>query len=840
MREGTRLEDVGQDASYAWRGLRRSPGFTIAVMLVLALGLGANAALYSLLDRIFLSPPAGVAAPREIRRLYYIQPQLHIPGVGSANVVQESMDYPEYAAMRASAEGGVRYATYDMRSDSVDTRIGAAVVPAMVSYATQSYFAVLGVRPALGRFFTADEDRVDATNTGAVISDALWRRGFAGDSAVLGKHIRFGGQSYSVVGVAPRGFEGIDLDRVDLWLPLGDLPVPPFWGSPPWYVGGWHVMRVIARVPAGVTDQRVAAEATAAYRHVHQSEGFQDTTSTILTGPIVAALGPLDRVQEVSISLRLAGVSLILLLIAIGNVANLLIVRGMRRRREIAIRRALGVSTARLCRLLITESLLLSTLGAAAALIAGTWGAMALRSLLLPNIHWSSDAHLPSVIAFTATASVIVGLLAGTAPAFLASGLDVTSALKGGAGSAGQRRMWTRSLLMIGQAALSVVLLVGAGLFVQSLRNVRAIDLGFDADGLVDVQASYLNRARSREIGSALERIAADLSRVPGVRSVAMGDAPMQGFGATNRIYVPNRDSTPNIGGMPPIDVLVSAGYFNTIGVRLVAGRDFTPTDRSGAAPVAVVNKTMARVVWPGENAIGKCILTMTRSAACTTVVGVVEDVHTSSVIEPTPFMRIYLPFAQTAELDSLRFSVRGIARNVLVRTLPGTEGHVMRSALRVVRTDLPGADSLHVNDMAQVLEPKLRPWRLGATLFGALGLLAAIVAVVGMYSVITYAASCRAHEMSVRMALGARAQDVMALVAGEGLRVIFIGIAIGIAAAAAMGRLVASLLYGISAHDPVVLAGAAGLLAVMGFAAMLVPALRAGRGDPANALRAE
>jgi len=831
---------VRQDAAYAWRGLRRSPGFTLAVVLVLALGLGANAALFSLLDRIFLSAPAGVDAPQEIRRLYYIQPQSQFRAFGPPNGVNEPMDYPEYAAIRASANTGVQFAAYDMRSDSVDTRIDNTIVPAMVSFVTQSYFTTLRVRPSLGRFFTADEDRVDVVGPAAVISDALWHRAFAGDSTVLGKQVRIADRTYSVVGVAPRGFTGIDLDRVDLWLPLGALPTPPFWGARPWYLGGFHVIRVIARVPSSLAEQRVAAMATAAYRHAQQSAGVRDTTSTVVTGPIVAALGPSDRTQEVSISLRLAGVSLILLLIAVGNVANLLLVRGMRRRREIAIRRALGVSTARLCRLLITESLLLSTLGAAAAMIIAAWGSTALRALLLPEIHWSSNSHFVHVIAFTAVASILVGTLAGMVPAFHASGLDVTSALKGGVTSSFHRRVWMRNGLMIGQVALSVVLLVGAGLFVRSLRNVRAIDLGFDSDGLVAVHAGYRDVARSREVGAALESIATEMSRVPGVRSVAMASgAPMQGS-MSQRLFLPGRDSMPTIDGMPPIDVLVSPEYFGTVGIRLVAGRTFESTDRAGSAPVAVVSRTMARVVWPSENPIGKCILTFARTAPCTSVVGVVDDIHTDGVIEPRPFMQLYLPFAQNVQLDSLRFGARGIGRVLLVRTRPGTEATVMKFALRIAHERLPGVDALRANDMAQVLEPKLRPWRLGATLFSALGMLAAVVAAVGVYSVIAYSASQRAQEMSVRMALGARARDILTLVAGEGLRVILVSVAIGVGVAVSMGRLVASLLYGVSTRDPVVLVGAAVLLALMGLAATLMPALRAARSDPASALRGE
>jgi predicted permease len=786
-------ERVRQDAVYAWRGLRRSPGFTLGVVLVLSLGLGANAAVFSVLDRVFLSTPAGVDGSQEIRRLYYIQPRSPFRAFGSTNGVDQPMKYPEYAAIRASAESGVQFAAY-VRPDSVESRIENAVVPAMASYVTQSYFTTLRVRPALGRFFTPDEDRVDVASSAAVISDALWHRAFAGDHSALGKRIRIADRTYSVVGIAPRAFTGIDLDRVDVWLPLGALPTPPFLGQR-WYLGGFGVLRVFGRVPSSVALQRVTTSATGAYRVARQDAGIRDTTSTVVTGPIVAALGPADRKQEVSISLRLAGVSLILLLIAVGNVANLMLVRGMRRRREIAIRRALGVTTARLYWLLIIEGLLLSTLGAAAAVIIGAWGSIALRALLLPEIHWSSDSHFAHIVAFAAVVSIGVGTLAGMAPTFHATGLDVTSALKRGASSGVHRRLWARSGLTIAQVALSVVLLIGAGLFVRSLRNVREIDLGFDAEGLVAVHARYRDLARSRELGSALEGIAMELSRIPGVRRIAMASiAPMQGS-MSQRIFLPDRDSVPTIDGIPPLDVLVSPEYFSTVGIRLVAGRLFVSTDDTGAAPVAVVSRTMARVVWPGENPIGKCIRTFSRTAPCTSVVGIVGDVHTDGVIEPKPFMHLYLPFAQNVRLDSLRFGPRGIERVLLVRAPSGAEGAVMKVALRIAREGLPGANEVGANDMTQVLEPKLRPWLLGATLFSALGVLAAVVALVGMYGVVAYAASQRAHEMSVRMALGACARDILTLVAGEGLRVMLVSIVIGIGLAVAMGRLVESLL---------------------------------------------
>lgn len=252
-----------QDTAYAWRGLRRSPAFTLAILVVLALGLGANAAVFSVLDRIFLRLPTGIDAPREIRRLYYVRSQLPL-ALRPANGINDVVDYPEYEAIGAAMEHEAQVAAY-VRPDSAEMRIGSAMVPAMVSYVTRSYFTTLRIRPSLGRFLTLDEDRVNVASGAAVISDALWHRAFESDPAVLGKQVRIADRTYSVVGVAPPGFDGIDLDRVDLWLPLGSLPPPPFWGPRPWYMGGLHLMRMIARVPPGVSERRMGAAASAAY-----------------------------------------------------------------------------------------------------------------------------------------------------------------------------------------------------------------------------------------------------------------------------------------------------------------------------------------------------------------------------------------------------------------------------------------------------------------------------------------------------------------------------------------------------------------------------------------------
>lgn len=829
-------DHIRQDLSYAWRGLRRSPAFTLAVVAVLALGLGANAALFALLDRVFLEAPSGVGAPHEVRRLYYFRPNEARRAVAPTSLVYAPASYPEYAAIRDAASGNVAIAAY-MRPDSVEAHVDAATVPMMVSYVTRSYFDVLHVRPALGRVFAADEDHIEVASSVAVISDALWHRQFSGDRSVLGRQVAIGDRRFTIVGIAPPDFSGIDLDRADIWLPLGAFPTPSVF-SRPWYFGGMSVLCVIARFPSDDMAQRVTSIATLAYRRARGANGSVDTTSRVLTGRIVAALGPGDRGLAESISLRLSGVSLVLLLIACANAANMLLVRATRRRRELAIRRALGISATRLAWQLMIEGLLLSMIAGIVGAFVGVWGGSLLRALLMPEIRWAGAGDHARLIAFTMGACLIAGPLAALAPAVRSSRADLSDALKAGGHAVQRDRAWVRTSLLVGQAALSVLLLVGAGLFLRSLRNVRAIDLGFDPRGLITVSARFHAPARKAELAPALEQIAARISTLPSVERVAMASiAPLHGA-YTEELYLPGRDSVPSIDGVAPTVIPASPEYFSTVGVRLISGRIFDSTDRASAPRVAVVSTNMARTVWPGESPLGKCIKTFKRSAPCTTVVGVVEDAHSLGLIEKHALMQLYLPLAQNLAIEANPFEA--FSRVLLVRARSDADGALMTFIRRAVRQRLPDVDVLRIDDMSQVVEPEMRPWRLGATLFALMGILAAVVAAVGVYGVIAFAVSQRTHEMGVRLALGARWTDIVGLIVGEGSRVVVFGILIGVGLALALGRLLESSLYGVSAYDPLVLAGACALLGLVGIVASLLPALRASQIDPASSLRAE
>lgn len=821
------LDRIRLNVSYAARGLKRSPGFTIAIVATLGLGLGVNAAMFSFLDRVFIRAPSGVAAPAAVRRLYQGIRRPREPG---GRLIHDGFSYPYYRAMR-QADSSLAVAAYT-EPESTAMSLADARIPIRLSSVTANYFGLLGLQPQRGRFFVGEESRIETPTPVAVISDALWHTTCGGDQGILGKRIVVEALPYTIVGVAPAGFSGIDLSAVDVWLPANTSGEPTRSGEP-WYDTFQSSFHLIARLQTSQAEQGMTAIATAALRGV-KLRGFEyDSTAIALTGPIMRAVGPAKPQQELSISTRLAGVAFIVLLIACANATNLLLVRATRRRREFAMRRALGASVGRLYTQVLTESVVLGLLGGAVATILAFWAATALRRLLLPSVHWASGAVDLTTILFIGVVSVIVGLAAGLAPAVHGTRPDVTSTLKSGTRESIERRSALRSSLLVVQTALSIVLLVGAGLFVRSLDNVRSIDLGYDAEHTIIVRPIFaVSQPPVTEIAAALSRLADRLRAVPGVEGVATASsAPMLGFSFIG-LSLPGSDSLPRLGDeMGASTIAVSAGYFHAMGVRLIAGRDFNAGDRKGAPGVLIASQSMARTYWPGTTAIGNCVIIGRANEPCTTVVGVAADVHRMDVIEK-PVMQSYIPAAQAGDfLAADQLLLRARTQNVpMVKTIAAAE----------LRRAFPNLWTPSVRTLNQALDRQFRPWRLGATLFTAFGVLALIVAAVGVYSVVAYAASQRIHEMGIRVALGARTSDVIRLVVAGGLRVVGVGVALGIGTSLALGRVVASLLFGVKPNDPVILAVAAALLALLAIAASLVPGWRAARVDPVAALRSE
>jgi predicted permease len=811
-----------QDISYALRSLRRAPALTATIVVTLALGLGVNTAMFSLLNAVFLKPPAAVSHPEQLRRVWTEVTFRSGPQFWSG------YDFSQFQQATTALAGLGETATYRWPSEARLGR-GETASTASISAATSNYFGLLGVRPALGRFFTAEEDRLGNGANVAVVSHAFWQRSLGGDRSALGQTLVLNRELYVVIGVAAEGFTGVDLEPTEVWMPVATTK--GYGGATPWWMDrNVNGFQILVRLAERVRDEAVDARLTTALHIEGPKEVMTDRQAVSRTGSIITARGPGKKAQEVQIALRLAGVSLIVLLIACANVVNLLLARAIRRRREIAVRLALGISRARLARLVLTESVLLALMAGAAATLAASWGGLILRRILLPDIQWTRSPIDWRVLVAAVIAAVAAGLLAGAVPALQSGATELVATLRAGVREWFVRRSRTRSFLVAAQTAFSLMLLVGAALFVRSLSNVRALDLGFDADRLLFGRIAFESDDKSRDslVPGRFAELAERLRGIPGIESAALATMiPMTGFSTMS--YYPDVDTLQH---RKPWGMFwaVSREYFVTAGTRLIRGQGFPPGGAGGSATV-IVNEAMARALWPGQDPIGRCVRFEKPDAACSTIVGVVATARWDEVIEDaTP--QFYLPL----ERVGFRFG----SRRVLVVRAGGAELAGVSGAVRAaLREAFPDGVS-RIQTMAAVLEPKYRPWRLGATLFSIFGALAAVVAVVGVFSTVSYRVGQRTHEFGVRVAMGAQVSDIVRHGLGEGLQAVALGIAAGIALALLAGRLVASLLYGVSPGDPVAIAVVAlGLLAAAA-AAALIPALRAGRVDPVAALRAE
>jgi predicted permease len=827
------------DIRFALRSLRRTPGFSAAIVATLALGIGANAAMFSLADRLFLRMPTGVTDPATVRRFY-----VHSNwSVGQVWEIRSETHYPAFATLDTALASRARLAAYTP-SDSMSLVERDRASTVRGSYTTARYFSVLGVHAAIGRFYSADESTMGSGALVAVLSNALWKNHFGGDSAIVGQSITVARQRYTIIGVTPPGFTGPDLDAVDVWLPLATLP-RPLLGKQPWYMS-WRSgndLRVIARVSPGTTDRWLSTVGTTVFRRgelANVSRG-PDSSATVLPGPLLESLGPsIKPAPEVAIAERLVGVTIIVLLIACANVANLLLARALSRRREIAVRLALGISRRRLVAQLLTESLILSAIAGIAAMLVGAWSGSALRAMVMPATHFAGPLLDTRVVLFTGVVALLTGIAAGLAPAAQASKPELTTALKTGAGDGGGHSSKLRTSLIIVQVALSVLLLYGAGLFVRSLSNVRRIDLGVDSSRLIsatvdfaDPAGHYLIRGPYRTVlGAGLAEAAERLKQMPGVEQTALSTAPPLGGYAMVGLFYRDGTRPVRLDNLDPAVIWVSASYFATTGMRLARGRLLTDADMG--TPVMVINETTAHAYWPNTDPIGQCLVFFRMTEPCTTVVGITKDSHLDDVVEK-PAVAMFLPLVR-----HVGDAPYANAAYLIVRAAPQHAASVIDETRRELRRIFPQGEPPWIETTTSRVETQLRPWRLGTSLFSAFGVLALVVAAIGVYSVIAYSVGQRAHEMSIRAALGAGSTQIVGLVVGYGLRVITIGVVLGLLAAVALGRLIESLLYGTSTHDPVVMAGVGLLLVFVAVLASVAPAWRAMRADPAVALRAE
>jgi predicted permease len=823
------MELLIQDLQFAVRALRRDPLFTVFATLTLALGIGANAAMFGIADRLLIRGPEHVREPARVVRAYLTEQPTGMPEFTTAGVGNVTFDV---VRERSHVADGVAAYTINLRTLGA----GADARTIHVGYTSASFFPLVAVQPALGRFFNAAEDAALGAEHVVVLGSRLWRTQFGAARDVIGRGITINDETFTVIGVAPAGFTGVELGPVDAWAPINLIGprVTSDWRTT-WSAQWLHV---ILRLKPGVSVKQAGADLTAAHRAAYNG-GQQSTAAARMT---VASLGANDAGVEpadVTVVRWLAAVAVVVLLIAGANVINLLVARGVRRAREIAIRAALGASRARLVRLMVIESMLLAITGGAVGIGLAYIVGGAARTLLLKGVEWTSSPVDVRVLGAALAITILTGLVVGLIPALRVSDARLGTALKSSVRDGGARHARLRFTLTVAQAALSVALLIGAGLFVRSLWNVRTLHLGIEADRVLTAEvqrpslarmpngsAKDAERARRRGFyARALER----LRQLPQVQRAAIAAGLPFGNRFTLRLRVPGVDSIPRLPSGGPSISAVSDGYFETVGTKILAGRSFTLGDVAGSERVAIVSNLMARTIWPGRSAIGACIQPFADSVPCARVVGIAEDTYRAELRESPP-MQYYIPLGQEIGFGGAVLLVRGAGA-------PTALAGSIRRALVAMDAGITFVDTKTIQD---AIDPQIRPWQLGATVFAFTGVLALLVAAIGIYSVTSYLVTQRTHEIGIRIALGAGASQVIGLVVRGAVGMALTGVALGVGIAAACGKLIQPLLFNESARDPVILGGVACVLAAVALVASVVPAARANRIDPLDALRAE
>lgn len=622
MKRAVYLAQLRQDLRYAFRQLIRSPGFTAVAVLTLGLGIGANTLMFGVLDALFLRPPPEVHEPEGIERIYVVRDEgtMSTPAGGPGS-------YPDYRDLRAGTHTFTGVAG-QLSPTNMDLGTGERAQQVTGQRVTGGYFPTLGTSPALGRFFGPAEDTIPASHV-AVISHGFWERYFGGDPAAVGQEIRLEGEVYIVIGVAPEHFHGIDPEPVDLWVPTATDPWADLMTS-----RGFSGMNLFGRLAPGFTSEQAGADVSATLRHAAETAATPewlslDPTPGAFLGPLNEQLGH-RRSEAAGVALWLAVITGIVLLIACANVANLLLARATRRRREIAVRISLGAGRGRLVQQMLTESMLLALMGGVAGLLFTFWGTGLIRLFPLPPIPSLIDVR---VLAFAFGASLLTGLLFGLVPALQTSGTRLVTAMREGVSVAGPSRSRTRSGLLVTQVALSLILLIGGGLMVRSLAESRSVDLGLDIERLLYISvdlgaAGYESPAREAFHARALKR----LRTFPGVEQAGLSSiAPLSGRGMATGLEVDGVTERPVGASEGPYLASVSPEFFQTTGTRLLRGRAFTDVDRVGSPPVVIVNERMAELYWPDGTAVGGCMRIGSSEegpAPCTDVVGVVESIR--------------------------------------------------------------------------------------------------------------------------------------------------------------------------------------------------------------------
>jgi putative ABC transport system permease protein len=793
-----------QDLRYGVRMVFKYPGFTLAAVLTLALGIGANTAIFSVVNAVLLRP---LPYPQP-ERLVSLRSQESLPDLDDIKAQSQSFE----------ALGGAVIQPQDFTGEAEPLQVQAALVNA-------DLFKALGGEAAVGRVIATEEDRTGAERV-VVLSHGFWLRHFGGDPNVVGRQVPLSGNNYTVVGVMRPDFT-MPLENPDVWLALR-VANPLAAGA-----RGVHFLRTYLRLKPDVTLAQAQAELDGINGRLAQAYPDENKERSRrlmplherITGEVRPAL------------LILFGAVGLVLLVACANFSSLLLARSAARQQELAIRSALGAQRGRLVRQVLTESLLLSLLGGAGGLVLAMWGVDLLMALKPADLPLTGAVGIDRwVLAFTFGVSVLTGVVFGLVPALSSSRLDLNDVLKEGgrSGTGGVLKQRVRSLLVVSEIALALMLLIGAGLLIKGFWRLRSVDPGFKTDNLLTMRIE-LPESRYKEIPrqtqfrqTVLER----LNSLPGVQAAMVSELPLSGDQLTHNFIIDGRPPL-EIGTEPELNTRSVAGdYFRTMNIPVLQGRDLTPQDRSDAPAVGLVNETFVRQYFPDESPIGKRIRwARVEPVKWMTIVGVVGDVKHFGLNQPEE-AAFYSPYFQSDQ-PWKRWMYLVVRSGADPASLAGQ-----------VKSEVWSVDKLlpvtKVSTMSEVMSASIAGQRFNLTLMSIFAVTALLLAAVGIYGVIAFSVTQRSHEIGVRIALGAQERDVLRLVVGQGLKLTLIGIGLGLAGAFAVTRLMQSLLFGVSATDPLTFVALAALLAAVALLASYVPARRATRVDPMVSLRYE
>lgn len=811
-----------QDVRFALRQISRQRATTAVVVLTLALGISANTSMFSAMNGI-LFRTAPVASPDRLTWLTVSFGKQKSPS---------NMSYPDYQDVRARARSfsGILGYTHVRLSfgGAQPERLRGEIV-------TGNYFSVLGVPAALGRTFTADEDATPGANAVAMLSDDFWHRRFGGDSLVIGRSIVLNGHPFSVIGVAPRGFTGVEMNDDDpqsIWIPVSMLATAePTWSGLLTDRNSSGFLRVIGRLAPGVSRASASGELAVIGPQLRPASTKEEDVPALHSSALAGSVDPSNRSEMLPVFSLMMVVPLLVLVVACANAANVLVARGLSRRKEIAVRRALGASRARLARQLITESVLLSLIAGGVGVLFSFWmTSLIARVGEVPPGVVAALAPDRTVMIATLLLSGITGVIFGFAPALTATGTSLSPSLRneGVTLSFGRQRHRLRDAFVVSQVAVSLVLLVTAGLFARSLSKALRVDPGYTAHDGVYLSFDLSKQNYSADRQAAFERDVLDrVHAIPGVQTVGL--ASTVPFGGTYEGGAARAEGTAeDVRGAEYFRSSVTPGFFDALGISLVTGRTFTDRDDASSAKVVVINERLAQRLWPDGGAIGKRLSMGGRNEPMREVVGVVRNGRYANLTE-SPRGYIYLPQRQEPS-SSL----------VLVTRTSGAPSAIVNSVRVAAQSLDPNLPLFNVSTFAERLHGAADKQQAASSMLAVFGALALILAALGMFSVTAHGVAMRTREIGIRMALGARTMDVSRLFVREGLRRSVVGVAIGLAISAGLSKLLATFLFGLTATDTLTFAGAAGVLCLVAAVASYIPARRAARVDPVVALRAD